>query len=154
MVLDTIRFRPLFYDALSEPFAPKTDPEKRNHTLGRLGIATITKGENYRIPNHPAYLTRYEPSWGGGALSVAYSVESQDYSTRTTQLLHLMGHGEHVAVVDSVYNDRIEGDLLLWQDDEILGQYELELGEKLSVARAAVSELVGRFFEKQADSAH
>ncbi len=57
---------PLFYDALSGEFQPPTDELGRSHTLARLAVATLTKGEQLEGPEH--FNVRiaefvYTPSW-------------------------------------------------------------------------------------------
>lgn len=67
--IENIYVNPLFYDVLSGEFNPPTDPAKRAHTLGRLALATFSKGEwtPPAIGGSRAKFT-YEPSWAPQAL--------------------------------------------------------------------------------------
>ena len=47
--LETIYFKPLFYDALSGDFSPFVDPTQMRITLGRLMVATYQQGEEEPI---------------------------------------------------------------------------------------------------------
>jgi hypothetical protein len=81
----------LFFDALSGEFYPSGDTEGRAHTLGRLAIAVVARGELLPfLSSAQTEETRalsYTPSWAPDTLAVALCDERED----TTQLwgLHL-----------------------------------------------------------------
>ena len=130
--------RPLFYDALSGEFTPATDP--RQHTLGRLAVATIKKG-SYSLQDsgsYPAY--SYTPSW---APEVTCEVDG---------VFTIGGR----AILQGISLSR-DNDRSLYVRDyagtavDVIGgaedmRYELELGEHLLVARQAVSAAAEAFF--------
>ncbi len=134
----------LLVDALSEPIQPPTDPNGASHTMNRLAYAARTKGERGRQHNAISRWN-YTPSWAPGV--IATSVYIQQHKGVELFIGVDLAHtdvGETSFRGASPYGWD-NADLTIVVNGDRQG-YELELGEKLTVARLAVAEAAQVFF--------
>ncbi len=151
--------RPLFYDALSGEFAPKSDPSKRNHTLGRLVVATFRKGdvveENYD-PGEPGLSAiSYSPSWAPNSVA---RVEGKVISDGARGRFFF---ANELLLTSSVLPDRV----LCIKDNAMAHEYglvlgdeygdmdlPLELGENVNLAKSSLAYSARQFFNAAFDA--
>jgi hypothetical protein len=142
---------PLFYEALSAEFVSETDPLRRARTLGHLTIATSLKGEsslidlgflNKDITNtYPVF--RYTPSWAPDITS-RVDAEWTTIDRAVMKGILLKGYDGRSLSVASLNCDGVQRLQIGHSKDSIT--YDLELGDKLIVARDAVAEAAKQFF--------
>ena len=150
--------RPLVYDAMSGEFAPPTDPEKRLHTLGRLALATVTKGKYTLDRESFDPLFTYRPSWAPDVTAqvrinyLPMHVTGEYLATPMLAITSLdltseSGKGLHVS--DETGDD---GVTLYIDDSEAPNDviyYDLALGTRLRDAKATVTNAAERLFSTQ-----
>jgi hypothetical protein len=139
------------YDALSGEFRPPTDPEKRLHTLGRLAIATVTKGQytlNHEDESFDPLFT-YRPSWAPDVTAQVtgeyltphlMAIASLDLNDESGRGLFVSDETDKSGVVLQIDDSEEPGDGIY---------YDLALGAELQDARAAVTKAAQEFFSAQ-----
>ena len=170
---DQATIRPLFYVALSGEFLPPSDEEHRKHTLGRLLIATISKGSiddwgRIRDENapfsakHMSFLHRYKPSWApveSTAITATETKVTHDSKHHRTEVSSLTIVGLELRALESdaklkVYDNTSSSDnwlgvrLIFVSPESEVTTMPLSLGEELNVARASVADSAQAFFDQ------
>ena len=156
MSYDTARLvvNPTFIDALGGEFTPASDPD-RQHTLGRLLVATFQKGElsqpAWDAIGGLAYDLAYHPSWASNVISRITCLEQSEWSTVTGLWLRktgLDGAYERVGIMDHNSRRSDAGHLRLLEPGQ-LGtgtEFALDLGPQINQAREAVTKAAQKFF--------
>lgn len=146
---------PLFYDALSGEFAPRSDPLKRKHTLGRLAVAAVQKGE-VQEQDDSMCMFQYEPSWAAGVVAVAtcstgimtYSGSDEIAVPRLTAI-SLVNSSINTEL--SVYEDQRypEGrmELVIVENETPFVGMSLELGPDIASTRKTIAARAQYFFD-------
>jgi len=144
----------LFIEALIEPFEPPTDSNYQRHTIHSLAIEARTNGAQVDSPNEGLTAWEYKPEWGGGALATAHYLGDQGLETLAGLTLKADKYSRldisGVLVYPMPGSDR-EADLYIRAAEPgnvIDCSFELELGEKLTVASLAVAQFAGDFFSQ------
>lgn len=131
---------PLFYDALSGDFHPPTDPDGKAHTLARLSVATVAKGDHEKDGEEDFYY--YRPSW---AYDIGASVVCNQIGAGNFRLSAvLVGH--HVEDEFSLALFDTKGGLGSIVNAENQN-YPLGLGDELNNARAFVTASAQQLFD-------
>ncbi len=139
---------PLFYDALSGEFAPTCDPEKRKHTLGRLSMAAIQKGEAIQVDRWRRDF-EYEPSWAPGVLATAVcshmpedALMSHETEVLTLAVIDLANtEGDSLTVIE-------EENTLKIVENEIIYDIPFQLGPDIVRARHITTNRAESFFRQ------
>jgi hypothetical protein len=145
-----VSISPLFYDALSEEFMPNTDPHL--HTLGRLASATIQKGgvdilKDKGVLGDKYARHTYQPSWGNFRTStVESSFVGKNHLAMDAIRLDQPWPFDALTITRTLDQD---GEAITIFQDGGSRRYELELGEKLFLAREAVAHAAEIFFAKE-----
>jgi hypothetical protein len=150
MSAENFLIRPHVYDALSGEFRPPTDPEKRLHTIGRLAIAAVTKGDYKLIHAEgesdfaPRFI--YHPSW---APHVTVQVDA-DFISRDHDQMLMSGidlkSETHRGMYFGDAADSSDGVTLVIDRAQETVYYDLALGAELQGARAAATKAAQEFF--------
>ncbi len=139
---------PLFYDALSGEFVPDSDPERRKHTLGRLSMAAVQKGEATQVDRWRRDF-EYKPSWAPGVLATAVCshMPKDKLLSSETEILSLIGvdladrvNGSSLTVIEE------ENGLSVIENEITFGLMPLELGPEIARARCIVAARAFSFF--------
>jgi hypothetical protein len=151
--VEHVRFDPLFYDALSGEFKPSQDPDGRAHTLGRLALATLTKGGTPYTPCAPHSrheAVSYRPSW----VSSAHAIVEYD------DLRPLDLHVTDVRLMDDnddenfLFISRTISDDEQWIAKLSASEHEtafiLNLSEDMVRTQKSIAEAAQNFFDRAA----
>lgn len=131
---------PLFHEALSGEFYPQTDPHGRAHTLARLSIATVTKGEREKSGDQTYFA--YHPSW---APNMTTSVECTNVNNERLAILGvLVGFTASEDFELSVFNSNL-GLAVALKD---VHSFPLSLGDELNRAREFVTVTAQKLFDQ------
>lgn len=141
--LERVRMRPYFQDALSGAFVPARDPW-RAHTLSRLALATLTKGEETDSVDE-ALAQRYVPSWAPGVEVTTTYTQEEGYPLVEAITLMRDDSPRLLIACDVNFFDSSQG-LLLVTDRE-KRDLPLTLGPDLTVAQGLVTIEAQRFFD-------
>jgi hypothetical protein len=138
---------PLFYDALSEPFLPPTDPQGRKHTLGRLSVAAVNKGEA-----GGRYGRVYRPSWAPVSAAVTMKPIGPDnyqiIGLNVTDLNDSAENPQSLSVAHADLGDSPALNLYLDTDDHPTAlRLPFTLGDDLNTARYEVAKAAQTFFD-------
>lgn len=139
-------FRPngKFYDALSGEFYPPSDKLRRAHTLARLAVGVCEKGEEYKGG------LLYYPTWAETSYAAVWQPENRLPSD--TQVIIGEAYGRwplevgfsHVKTNPAMGPDKDILHITFRNEEE---NYELEIGEKLLLARQRVTDLSQHFYD-------
>ncbi len=134
----TLVAKDLFTDVLGEPFCPECDPQGRQHTLGRLAIATFLKGKNLEVEN--AEYFHYRPSWAAETEVYALSREIDDL-TVPANALHIQSRTDSSYLDVSQFIDLSHGvSVTLAANHESTRFDHLEeMGDRLVIARRTIA---------------
>jgi hypothetical protein len=158
--IDRLSVHPLFFDALSGEFIPTSDPQQRQHTLGRLAYAAFTKSDlipadDMHVVNTigDPFMAVYRPSWAPTVeTTVTGSLEEDDHAFRLTGIELLNEQGELLRISNHYYNEeqnsfqmKLPGGRNGPVATTVSGS--LALGDGLSYARAKITQEAERFFE-------
>lgn len=137
--------RPLFTDVLSGEFSLAKDPD-RHHTLARLAVAACVKGQevNNRPITDSEVMMAYTPSWAPNVQAVVSGKPTGGYFFFSSIGLEHEDGDRLLDVTDVTNDEDMAVTILAGQND--LRAYQIELGEKLAVARKAVTAAVADFF--------
>lgn len=142
--LERVRFRPFFQDALSGAFVPARDPH-RAHTLSRLAMATLMKGEEADSVDE-TLAQRYVPSWAPGVEVTTTYTEDHGYPLVEAVTLLREDSPRVLIACDVDFLDESQG-LLLVTDVGKNRELPLEPGPDLVVAQGLVTIEAKRFFD-------
>lgn len=142
-----IIWRSLFPDVLNGEFTPTSDPT-RKHTLARLAIAAYMKGENQKS-RMSLVEVRYTPSWASH-MSTVVSCEPTQAGLLLTSI-SLKHEGDDTSeyaldVADDTNEESMAVSMYVGNNDP--QTFELELGDKLAIARQAVTNAADAFFAR------
>lgn len=133
-----------FYLALTGEFRPTCDPDKNIHTLAKLALGTIHKGERVHSNKYT-----YSPSW---AENFSSEIVLTPHSKNTPrQVLWLGLHGPHKDL--SVTQDRGQGLAIVTSSgiEEVDAEFELPISlssqEQWSQSRAIIAMAAEAFFD-------
>ncbi|HUY52953.1 MAG TPA: hypothetical protein VMV24_00025 [Candidatus Dormibacteraeota bacterium] len=132
---------PIFFDALSGEFALNSDISNR-HTLGRLAIATYTKGIDMdSILPYSRFL--YTPSW----IKVESEIVCVHAGSLFLEELHLRSSSEESFSIKSTKNTDFEPSLSLEINEEQVLLIDQELSHS-AATRATVARHAQTFFDR------
>lgn len=135
---------PLFYDALSGEFTPPFDAQHQR-TLGRIAYDCFLNGKHVkdRSVTPPLHFRRYMPSWAR-LITAGVEIDTGAYGAEAPALSSISlrdATDKHLLLVANegakIFIGTLEGNMEL----------ELELGDKLDQARAAVTDAAQHFFD-------
>lgn len=148
---------PVLYEALSGEFAPECDPD-RQHTVGRLVIATFQKGDrNMTMSPMEGFQMDYSPSWAPDSkvtISGKYEAKSLAGNKKRQAQIRFVSvdpaeaeHGHRLAVYDNL--DTLE-EISIWKtagEDEP-ERLPLKSAEDIASARENIAELAALAFQE------
>lgn len=154
--------RPLFYDALGGEFYPPSDKLGRGHTLGRLMVATYTKGAHQKV-QHPsgvsmpreianrwADMFTYTPSWADAEVTTLRETLKVGRPAFFVSLqLTSRANGLNVAVYDTEHETDIAQRGIRLVTPQETTFIPLALGDELDDARSAVTNAAKIFFDNE-----
>lgn len=147
MTLTPFQPEGIFYDALSEPFTPPTDPLGRAHTLARLAVGACDKGETFELTGEMIYY----PGWA----NQSYCVVDQPPNSKpfNTQIRIAEAYGRWPSELmfthytsNPTFLPRRKGLVISGRNLEEI--HELELGPQLNAARLAVRAYAQEFYNR------
>ncbi len=148
--------RPLFYEALTGEFKPPSDPEKRVHTLGKITIATFTKGtliRGFSDEWHVGY--EYNLSWAPKVHSRVICLEDMDHLKTNLSQLVLNTESEELTFQDALNNSESESSgIVIVSSGKRIVELPLWLGPELEIAKEAITNSAQSFFNRQRDLLH
>lgn len=138
--MNRIFFRPLFYDALSGEFIPRSDELKRIHTLGRLSVASYQKGDVTEDSKLDTRTIQYVPSWASQVtVKTRWHVES--CGDVLTRLSLVDTQGGKLSIYHSVEDDKLE-----LFTNSAAHYLDFALGAALTSARQVITDSAQSFF--------
>jgi hypothetical protein len=151
--LEHIRFDPLFYDALSGEFKPSQDPEGRSHTLGRLALATLTKGGTpyMRYPAHYRHeAVSYRPSWASSVRTIIEYDELRPLDLHVTDIRLIDDKDDENFLFVSRTMSVEEQWIAKLSAAEVESTFGLELSADMDQTQKSIAEAAQNFFDRAA----